>query len=1470
MNNPCYKSQHFMTDNPSLDRESMALATPEIVTSTFTNTEAVIATSAEDEASEHFNMAHGFFLDYKAAGNISSLNTAIYLLECAASSWPSGDTELSDCLNQLATALLIRFIYTTENAEDVLNAFFLRCGALGYPVQDFLQTMVHDTHEEVTCKDMMASAVMMLKEFLQAHSQATLETSILLYQEGLKLADEAHAQQWRMLQELSDALLIQFHHMGNLSQLDEAISCLRHVQKAKANRSICLVAALITGHDGVLLRHLEESEATGLAQEVVQNNEKALDLIQLGQSFWELFEMDYNSMHLDSAVNNWQDAELLLSWGHKSRGMLLNRLASAVETQFQQQGDLKDIDEAITLHRETLEIHAAPHPARGDCLTNLALAVQRRFTQQGDPKDIGEAITLHREALEICAATHPDRGSNLNNLAVAVKTQFEKRGDPKDIDEAIILHREALEICAEPDQSMYLNNLADAIGLRFGQRGDPKDIDEAISLHRKALEIRAAPHPNRGMSLNNLAAAVRMQFGQRGDLKDIYEAIALHRQALEIYAAPHPERGMSLNNLANAVQTLFEQRGDPKDIDEAIALYQEALEICPATHPNRGGTLNNLATAVRTRFAQHGDVNDINEAITLHREALEIHAAPHPDRGMSLNNLAAAVRTRFAQLGDPKDIDEAITLHREALEIYAAPHPDRGSALNNLAVAVKTRFEQRGDTKDIDEAITLYQEALEIHAAPHPLRGMSLNNLANAVIVRFDQQGDPTDIDEAITLHRMALEIRTAPHPDRSMSLNNLANVVIARFEKQGDPTDIDEAITLHREALEIRAAPHPFRHQSLYNLARAFMAHFVQWGDPTDIDDAITLHREALEIRAAPHPEQSSSLNNLAVSIGMRFDQRGDPKDLDEAIALHREAPMYKYSSPLTRFSASLNWIKSAAIYSHPSLVDAYRTAINFLPQLAAFSLDLKSRQQVLARKDIVSLASASATCAIGLDQNNVAVEFLEASRSIFWAQALQLRTPVDKLENVKPELSTNLRHLSQQLEQASFRDISQNISMNTQRHLRSIEAMAAQCRKLNDEWDETVNAVRKVPGFEDFLQPKTIASLCQAAAYGPIIILLASGSSCSALIVNSNEGVQHVPLARLKVQTVEHYYSDLPRALSGRTSNLNHFLEAHGQEEPSTQPSDLEARLHGAREGHLNMSPNDIFRNVLAEIWLEIVKPVFEVLKLKVPFVQKSENPPRLWWCLTGPFSFVPVHAAGVYDSGGTDCVSDYVISSYTPTLTALLDPPADIPTSFKMTAVTEPHAPGCSALPGTKMELDKIKSRVPSQWLTSLNSTTRDIVMDHLQNSSVVHFACHGTQDSENPLNSGLILSDGRLDVSRIMRAAVSNVPKNSMKLAFLSACETAKGDAETPDEAMHLAATLLFAGFSGVVATLWRMDDQDGPKIADTFYEYLFKDCSPDSLPDLSKAAKALHLAVTKLSKEPGMTFQRWVPFVHYGL
>jgi CHAT domain-containing protein len=87
--------------------------------------------------------------------------------------------------------------------------------------------------------------------------------------------------------------------------------------------------------------------------------------------------------------------------------------------------------------------------------------------------------------------------------------------------------------------------------------------------------------------------------------------------------------------------------------------------------------------------------------------------------------------------------------------------------------------------------------------------------------------------------------------------------------------------------------------------------------------------------------------------------------------------------------------------------------------------------------------------------------------------------------------------------------------------------------------------------------------------------------------------------------------------------------------------------------------------------------------------------------------------------------------------------------------------------------------------------------------LESASIVHIACHGTQDAADPLQSAFHLSGDRtLTISDLMELDLKHA-----HLAFLSACETAKGDRKQPDQAIHLAATMLFAGFRSVIGTMW---------------------------------------------------------------
>jgi CHAT domain-containing protein len=81
------------------------------------------------------------------------------------------------------------------------------------------------------------------------------------------------------------------------------------------------------------------------------------------------------------------------------------------------------------------------------------------------------------------------------------------------------------------------------------------------------------------------------------------------------------------------------------------------------------------------------------------------------------------------------------------------------------------------------------------------------------------------------------------------------------------------------------------------------------------------------------------------------------------------------------------------------------------------------------------------------------------------------------------------------------------------------------------------------------------------------------------------------------------------------------------------------------------------------------------------------------------------------------------------------------------------------------------------------------------------NILHLACHGAQKTD-PLQSAFILHDGDLAIEDLMKLDLKEA-----YFSFLSACQTAKGLADQPDQAVHLAASMLFCGFKSVIGTMW---------------------------------------------------------------
>ncbi|PPR05580.1 hypothetical protein CVT26_009104 [Gymnopilus dilepis] len=131
--------------------------------------------------------------------------------------------------------------------------------------------------------------------------------------------------------------------------------------------------------------------------------------------------------------------------------------------------------------------------------------------------------------------------------------------------------------------------------------------------------------------------------------------------------------------------------------------------------------------------------------------------------------------------------------------------------------------------------------------------------------------------------------------------------------------------------------------------------------------------------------------------------------------------------------------------------------------------------------------------------------------------------------------------------------------------------------------------------------------------------------------------------------------------------------------------------------------------------------------------------------------------------------------------------------------------------------------------------------------------------------------IYLHDGKLEISEIMK---KELPKAN--LAFLSACQTSAGDHNLPEEAVHLAAGMLAAGYRSVVATMWAISDSYAPDIAEMFYKNLSNDELTDGVVglDIIGSARALHTAIqalrSDLDGEKEADLLTWVPYVQFGI
>ncbi|PSR90706.1 hypothetical protein PHLCEN_2v4855 [Hermanssonia centrifuga] len=760
-------------------------------------------------------------------------------------------------------------------------------------------------------------------------------------------------------------------------------------------------------------------------------------------------------------------------------------------------------------------------------------------------------------------------------------------------------------------------------------------------------------------------------------------------------------------------------------------------------------------------------------------------------------------------------------------------------------------------------------------------RGQTLASLYKHIstaqtIFRTNEQvtaPEPSELCEcslhlALVFSQIAIQ-KTEPSDDsdRSRRLDRQIELLSERAKLPGFETDLNLIVAICKETLA-----HPLEEthslQRIQRYVKSLLSRFNFFHDTADLEEIIPLLQQYAD---DPTGELRNCRETLCDARCKLFSLCGGADNLTFAIAAIQHLLLAPIRDKEWRNLDHVRLQKGRSLLAlifekQPAaemdqqhgiaLLELYREMLRLPYRMMRVGMDLHLSLPRLSR--VQELASEAFEYALLFSSPEEAVEMLEKGRDVFWTQTLRLRSSFDDLP---PHLAERLKIVTPKLESYIHMMYSTNWEHDLDRYKQELDVL----RSTQKEFQSLAEEVRQLEGYERFMTDPDphFSSLAMAAQKGPVVILVARETCTDAIIVRSpTSGAEHLVLGGISIKRLSDIFIQMKD------------YNTRSRESPVDTSYDSADDIPSVRAG------GDRSLNIL---WQEVVRPVINALGYQKAV---GRDRPRLWWCPTGHFMSVPLHAAGDYRGNG-DCCSDYVVSSYTRSLQALSNARQNLESILasdpRVLLAAETNTSNLTPLPNVAKEIAAVKLIIPSHAIISLggdelgsasvdseeagHSTRVQDVVEAFPQASIVHLACHGIQrdasDSatgyaSEALTSGFCLRDGNLTILNLLRLGAPRA-----FFAFLSACESVK-EAQL-DESVHLTAALMFCGFRSVVATMWSMDDLDGPEVAEAIYTELFRGSpfNPDDIP------YALDAAV-KGMRARGLPPSRWATYSHMGV
>jgi tetratricopeptide (TPR) repeat protein len=1063
--------------------------------------------------------------------------------------------------------------------------------------------------------------------------------------------------------------------------------------------------------------------------------------------------------------------------------------------------------------------------------------LQRAYSAlQQDLPFLEERVYLLRDVVAepVSYAFHPSELTLVSiaeqqcDLGAALLERYMHLRERKDLDEAEPHLRTALPYLPLDHLYVRCSSLLGSVLRECAfETKSAQMAEEALVIHRKlyADHTRFGVHTlERAYHSRELGWTLHIYFQMnKANVHTLFESLERLNEAHALFTAREGQvaDGITLLGLCDVLVFLFGHlNGDKVYIDNSIACGEHALATCSSNHRDVFRITRRLAH-VRAFLGSHGD---LAVAVNLFRGAL---ASAPPPRWVTLLSLQLmeTLLQRYSSHGRQEDLDEAIVAG-PVLAATLSPGVEGWGKLQECLIRMRTeQFATTGRPEHIEAAASIAKLVCTYTASGTTAHSWRLVQLARCRLKQYRAFGDMTCLNECIETLELVMQQAGAYWKDAARNLlvayhlqhysdnkgarhitkihrameilrmlnaeggalrtysslgqRDAGNILRARFEATEALEDLDQATVLHQAAASADQSD-PDISYYLDDYATTLRIRYEVLHEEESISKALVLQMEALEATPEAHPDRigvSCRLAHLQLYTCVSRTQGCATKALDHILdALNSHyCPAYRRLRGVSDILTSPYLAAYMPVLSDDNalkLCVVYSTAIGLLPQVASFVLEPRVRLAVIAGAG--QLTVQGATHAISIGRLNQALEMLEAGRNVFWTQGLRLRTSFTDLPKTMGDRLTEITYALAQ-PPLELPDKDRELSRR---------------RKLAEEFQTVLVEARLEPGFEDLLRNASFNMLARAAERHPLVVFLANEVSGHAIILSANARCRLVALPKANIKAL--------RALSLR-------IDKH------TETVRDSRGMRIVKKG--NAQPIDLYR----EIWTSIMFSIVDALRWPVSVIEvyRVVRSAETDACLDGvrtraetahPLSDGHFHAATAPRSRHLHRKQPSVLFRL---LRGVVHPvhwgaspcPTVIPARAQILRDGDAGR-GCrSAVPrrsasrGHHGGEHRSGARLAVQDFPSVDYRWR-------ARAPPDSLACHGTQNLPDALQSGFHLEDAMLTISKLTKLELPRA-----FLAVLSACETAKGDAAQPDQAIHLAGAMLFAGFKSVVATMW---------------------------------------------------------------